>query len=238
MQYMPVSVLAQPAGLPVGHGASAVKLPLALCIRLDFARYYMLTRDILAARLAQPVAVARPDDRHLTPVLPGARIMLAAVLVPLVYRADGLNVLLTQRTAHLNDHPNQISFPGGRVERDDADRIATALRETEEEIGLARDRIDIVGMLPEHEMATGFRISPVVGWIEPPFELVLDPFEVAAAFEVPLSFVFDPANHRRSSYHFNGRHRDYLAMPYQGRYIWGATAGMLYSLYRHLAHDR
>jgi hypothetical protein len=86
-------------------------------------------------------------------------------------------------------------------------------------------------------MPSGFRISPVIGWIEPPFAMKLDPFEVESAFEVPLSFVFDPANHQRRSYYFNGRHRDYLAMPYQGRYIWGATAGMLHSLYRQLMAD-
>ncbi len=156
------------------------------------------------------------------------------MLVPLIPHADGVNVLLTQRTTHLHDHPSQISFPGGRVEGADENRIETALRETEEEIGLARSRIEIIGTLPDYEIPSGFRISPVVGWIEPPFELKLDPFEVAEAFEVPLSFVFDPANHQRRTYHFNDRHRDYLAMPYQGRYIWGATAGMLYSLYLQL----
>ena len=168
----------------------------------------------------------------------GARITHAAVLVPLIPRAGDVNVLLTQRTAHLNDHPSQISFPGGRVEGGDENRVETALREAEEEIGLARERIEIVGTLPDYEIPSGFRISPVVGWIEPPFELKLDPFEVAEAFEVPLAFFLDPANHLRRTYHFNGRHRDYLAMPYQGRYIWGATAGMLYGLYRQLADER
>ena len=167
----------------------------------------------------------------------GARITFAAVLVPLIHRAEGVHVLLTQRTAHLYDHPNQISFPGGRVEGGDTGRTETALREAEEEIGLARERVEIIGTLPDYEIPSGFRITPVVGWIEPPFELKLDPFEVSDAFEVPLSFMFDPANHQRRSYQFNGRHRDYLAMPYRGRYIWGATAGMLYSLYRQLAGD-
>lgn len=159
------------------------------------------------------------------------------MLVPLVPRGDEVNVLLTQRTAHLHDHPSQISFPGGRVEGSDENRVETALREAEEEIGLARSRIEVIGNLPDYEIPSGFRISPVVGWIEPPFELKLDPFEVTTAFEVPLSFVLDPANLQRRSYHFNGRERDYLAMPYQGRYIWGATAGMLYSLYLQLADD-
>jgi 8-oxo-dGTP pyrophosphatase MutT (NUDIX family) len=192
----------------------------------------LITREFLVARLAQPAAALRPEDKHAVAMPADARVMLAAVLVPLVNRGDGVSVLLTQRTAHLNDHPNQISFPGGRVEEGDESRVATALREAQEEIGLAHEHVDIVGGLPDHEMPSGFRISPVIGWIEPPFELTLDPFEVEAAFEVPLSFVFDAANHQRRRYHFNGRDRDYLAMPYEGRYIWGATAAMLYSLYR------
>ena len=108
--------------------------------------------------------------------------------------------------------------------------------EWEEEIGLARDRVDIVGALADYDMPSGFRISPVVGWIEPPLELKLDPVEVDSAFEVPLSFILDPANHQRRSYDFNNRHRSYLAMPYHGHYIWGATAAMLYSLYRQLKY--
>ena len=192
---------------------------------------------MIAGRLTRPAPPPQPDDRHIAALPAGARVTHAAVLVPLIPRGDDVTVLLTQRTAHLHDHPSQISFPGGRVEGSDESRVETALREAEEEIGLARERIEVVGNLPDYEIPSGFRISPVVGWIEPPFELKLDPFEVTAAFEVPLSFVLDPANHQRRSYHFNGRHRDYLAMPYQGRYIWGATAGMLYSLYLQLADD-
>ncbi|MEI7679773.1 MAG: CoA pyrophosphatase [Betaproteobacteria bacterium] len=179
----------------------------------------------------------RPQDLHYSPIPPGARVMPAAVLVPLVQRVDGIHVLLTQRSAHLRDHPNQISFPGGRVEGGDENRIATALREAEEEIGLAPQHIDVLGTLPVHEMSSGFRIHPVVGWIEPPFDLTLDPFEVASAFEVPLAHFLDPANHVRRYYFFNNRDRYYLAMPYQGRYIWGATAGMLYSLYRQIVES-
>ncbi len=198
----------------------------------------MLTRDLLVARLAQPPYSPHPDDHHVVELASDARVMLAAVLVPLVRRAGAVTVLLTQRTAHLNDHPSQISFPGGRVESGDQNRIETALREAEEEIGLDRHLIEIVGHLPDYEMPSGFRISPVVGWIEAPFELKLDPIEVDSAFEVPLSFVLDPSNHRRRSFHFDGRHRHYMAMPYEGRYIWGATAGMLYSLYRQLADEQ
>lgn len=193
-----------------------------------------LTRDRIADRLRRPPPPPLAEDKHQSPVPPGARVTLAAVLVPLVERDGEIHVLLTQRSAHLRDHPNQISFPGGRVEGGDENRIGTALREAEEEIGLAPAHVEILGMLPEHEMSTGFRISPVVGWIAPPFDLKLDPFEVAAAFEVPLAHFLEPANHLRRHYFFNGRDRDYLAMPYAGRYIWGATAGMLYSLYRQL----
>ena len=200
-------------------------------------RIFHLSRERIAARLARPPFEPRPEDRHISFVPAGVRVTLAAVLVPLIRNAEGVNVLLTQRTAHLSDHPSQVSFPGGRVESGDENRIATALRETEEEIGLARDRIEIVGMLPDYEMPSGFRISPVVGWIDSPFELRLDPFEVSEAFQVPLSFFLDPANYQRRTYHFNGRDRDYLATPYQGRYIWGATAGMLINLYRFLAGE-
>ncbi len=194
-----------------------------------------LSRDEIAARLALPSIPPGARDKHVVALPAGARVMLAAVLVPLIPRHDEVHVLLTQRTAHLKDHPSQISFPGGRVEGADENRVETALREAEEEIGLARERVAILGTLPDYDMPSGFRISPVIGWIEPPFTMKLDPFEVDSAFEVPLSFLLDPANHQYRSYEFNGRSRDYLAMPYQGRYIWGATAGMLQRLSQQLA---
>jgi 8-oxo-dGTP pyrophosphatase MutT (NUDIX family) len=159
----------------------------------------------------------------------------AAVLVPLVIRDDAASVLLTKRTDHLHHHPGQISFPGGRVEHGDVSPVATALRETEEEIGLARDRIELLGALPEYFTGTGFRVTPVVGLVHPPFELTLDTFEVAEAFEVPLSHFLDPANHLRHSLEIEGRTRHFHAMPYGDYYIWGATAGMLMSLYKVLA---
>lgn len=161
------------------------------------------------------------DDRPLTP---------AAVLFPIVQRAAGQTVLLTQRTAHLRDHAGQISFPGGRVEATDQSPIHTALRETEEEIGLSRERIDVLGFLPEYRTGTGFCVTPVVGLVRPPFELALDPFEVAEAFEVPLDFLLDPLNHQRHSLHHRGALRHYFAMPYGEYFIWGATAGMIRSL--------
>ena len=158
----------------------------------------------------------------------------AAVLIPLVSRCGEITVLLTQRTAHLSDHAGQISFPGGRVEKQDATREETALRETEEEIGLNRSLVEVLGRLPEYEIPSGFRITPVVGWVEAPFELKPDPFEVDSVFEVPLALVADPASYQRRQFFFRGRHRHYMAIPYEGRYIWGATAGILYSLCRML----
>jgi 8-oxo-dGTP pyrophosphatase MutT (NUDIX family) len=197
-----------------------------------------LTQEAIAARLAASVPPPGPDERHAVRLQPGARITEAAVLVPLVNRPEGVQVLLTQRTSHLKDHPSQVSFPGGRVDAGDADRVATALREAEEEVGLAASRIRVLGSLPEYDIPSGFRVSPIVGWIEPPLDLgslTLDPFEVAAAFEAPLAVLLDPARVQRREVRFNGRHRHYVAIPWEGRYIWGATAGMLLSLARALA---
>lgn len=170
---------------------------------------------------AQFVQEEGGEDLVLTP---------AAVLFPIVLRDAGRTVLLTQRTAHLRDHAGQISFPGGRVEDDDPSPVHTALRETEEEIGLARERVEILGFLPEYRTGTGFRVTPVVGLVTPPFDLALDPFEVAEAFEVPLDFLLDPANHCEHSLHYRGALRHFFAMPYGDRFIWGATAGMIRSL--------
>jgi 8-oxo-dGTP pyrophosphatase MutT (NUDIX family) len=161
---------------------------------------------------------------------PTARFRAAAVLVPLVARASGMSVLLTRRTAHLHAHAGQISFPGGRVEDGDADAVAAALRETEEEIGLARARVEIVGRLDTYRTRTAFEVTPVVGIVTPPFELKLDAFEVDSAFEVPLSFALDPANHQRHSRVFEGATRHFWALPFGPHYIWGATAGMLVNL--------
>lgn len=156
----------------------------------------------------------------------------AAVLVPIVAREDGLQVLLTQRTLHLNHHPGQISFPGGRMESGDTGPVMTALRETQEEIGLSSEQIELLGRLPEYRTGTGFAVTPVVGLVRPPLSLTLDAFEVAEVFEVPLGFLLDPENHKRHRMEYQGRMREYYAMPYGERYIWGATAGMLVSLSR------
>lgn len=160
----------------------------------------------------------------------GLALTPAAVLFPIVLRDGGKTVLLTQRTAHLRDHAGQISFPGGRVEDEDLSPVHTALRETEEEIGLARQHVQILGFLPEYRTGTGFRVTPVVGLVQPPFDLTLDPFEVAEAFEVPLDFLLDPVNHKEHSLHYRGALRHFFAMPYGDYFIWGATAGMIRSL--------
>ncbi len=198
------------------------------------ARLFPLTRASVAAKLAAPAPAPEARDLHVIALREGTRVTDAAVLVPLVSREGQLHVLFTQRTAHLDDHAGQISFPGGRVEAGDSSREETALRETEEEIGLARDAVTLLGRLPDYAIPSGFRIVPVVGWIEAPFDLTLDAFEVESVFEAPLSYFLDAANYQRREYHFRGRHRHYMAIPYKGRYIWGATAGMLYALCRAL----
>ncbi len=189
----------------------------------------------IAALLRLPSPPSDPADLHRGEIAEGTRLRDAAVLVPMVERDGRVNLLLTQRTEHLAAHAGQISFPGGGVEAADASREDTALRETEEEIGLARRHVKVLGALPEYLLPTGFRITPVVGWIEAPFDTQPDPYEVADIFEIPLSHFMDPARYQRHEYHFYGRHRHYVAIPYEGRYIWGATAGMLLSLARVLS---
>ena len=189
----------------------------------------------IAALLRLPPPAADPLDLHRGAIAEGTKVNDAAVLVPMVAREGRLSLLFTQRTPHLTAHAGQISFPGGRVEAGDAGREDTALRETEEEIGLARKHVRVLGTLPEYSLPTGFRITPVVGWIEAPFDTQPDPFEVAEIFEIPLEHFLDTRRYQRHQYHFNGRHRHYLAIPYEGRYIWGATAGMLLSLARLLS---
>jgi 8-oxo-dGTP pyrophosphatase MutT (NUDIX family) len=160
----------------------------------------------------------------------------AAVLVPIVQRATGLTMLLTQRTEHLENHAGQVSFPGGRTEEVDSSPIETALRESEEEIGLHRRHIEIVGVLPDYVTGTGYRVTPVVALVTPPFELAADPNEVADIFEVPLAFLMDGANHQRLSVELpeGAGRRSFYAMPYERFFIWGATAGMLRNLFHFL----
>lgn len=196
-------------------------------------------RAFIASRIdpARRGGVARsdydlnPDMRNEAP----ETLIAAAVLIPLVLHDDGVTMLLTRRTDHLRDHAGQVSFPGGRVEADDDGAVATALRETEEEIGVGAAHIDVVGELDIYETRTGFRITPVVALVEPGFTLTLDEFEVAEAFEVPLSFVLDPANHEKRSRIWRGAERHFYLLPYGEREIWGATAGMIVNLYHCLA---
>jgi 8-oxo-dGTP pyrophosphatase MutT (NUDIX family) len=186
----------------------------------------------IRARLGIDHGLAPEDGRKSMTAEEIERAASAAVLVPLVNRREQVTVLLTQRTPHLNAHAGQISFPGGRAEAQDRSIEETALRETEEEIGLSRAQVTLLGQLPDHYVPTGFRVSPIVGWVEPPFSLKLDEFEVAQAFEVPLDFFLDSANHKRESAIRNGRLRHFYVMPYQGHNIWGATAAMLVTLAR------
>jgi len=198
-----------------------------------------LTPKALRQRFAAPPAW-EPEmrgDGRLVEREPSA----ASVLVPLVARGDALSVLLTRRTDHLRDHAGQISFPGGRAEDEDVDAVATALRETEEEVGLARRHIDVIGALPTYATVTNFVVTPVVALVEPGFVLEPDPFEVAEVFEVPLDFLMTPANHQRHSFEWQGGRREFWSMPWQAApdaaryFIWGATAAMLRNFYRFLS---
>ena len=183
------------------------------------------------ARPAAPASVYGDDgsERERAAVTP------AAVLVPIITRPEELTVLFTRRTVLLKSHSGQISFPGGRAEPGDPSPRHTALREAQEEIGLAPARVEVLGQLAEYYTRTGFRVTPVIGLIQPPLEVLPDAREVDEVFEVPLAFVLDPANHRRESRQIGARLATYYVIEHQGRIIWGATAGMLVNLYRQLA---
>jgi 8-oxo-dGTP pyrophosphatase MutT (NUDIX family) len=203
-----------------------------------------ITRDWIAQRLTAPrTGIAFNDEagqEKLFPHKDGSprlHITPAGVLVALVNRDDGVYVVLTQRTDHLSDHAGQISFPGGRAENHDKDIVHTALRETEEEIGIASQQVEVLGTLPDYLTGTGYRVTPVVAWVETPVSFKPDPFEVAEVFEVPLVFFLDSANHKRHSLMRDGQERFYYAMPYNDRYIWGATAGMLLALQQILMRE-
>ncbi len=211
---------------------------------LPAVRREVLTAQALRLRFEAPPAwspeIAGDGRRFSLDTEPSA----ASVLVPLVMRHDGLHVLLTRRTDHLRGHAGQISFPGGRAEPHDNDAVATALRETEEELGLDRVHIEVIGELPHYTTVTSYLVTPVVALVQPGFTLALDDFEVAESFEVPLQFLMTPAHHRRHQLELMGEQRQFLSMPWQGLdgdgqlrqyFIWGATAAMLRNLYRFLS---
>jgi len=196
-------------------------------------------RDTLPQRLAAAGQRRRVrGDFDLNPAMarPAAP-RPAAVLIALVERPGGHTILLTQRTRHLARHAGQIAFPGGRLEPGDADAASAALRETEEEVGLAADRVDMAGVLDSYITRTGFEITPIVGFVRPPEAWRPDPFEVEEVFEVPLSFVLAPGNPVRHSRMRDGVESFFWVYPFGERYIWGATAGMLTNLREILTGD-
>jgi 8-oxo-dGTP pyrophosphatase MutT (NUDIX family) len=182
---------------------------------------------------AVPASGDRGTDRMLEILSREQPIRPAAVLIPVIDRPEP-TVLLTQRSAHLNDHAGQISFPGGKIDATDASPLDAALREAEEEVGLTREFVDPIGYLDLYGTSFGFRILPTVAKVRPGFTLRISPSEVDAAFEVPLAFLMNPANHQLHSKEFRGVERLYYAMPYGERYIWGATAGILRVLYERI----
>jgi 8-oxo-dGTP pyrophosphatase MutT (NUDIX family) len=193
-----------------------------------------LSPTALRQRFAQTLAwdpeiSTEIDDRLAAPF------RRAAVLIPLVERPEGVTVLLTRRTDHLTSHAGQVSFPGGRSEDYDSSPIETALRETEEEIGLSRHRIEIIGVLPDYATISAYRVTPVVALVAPPFTLQVDPGEVAEAFEVPLAWLMNGQHHQRREIDLpQGGSRAFYTMPYEQYFVWGATAAMLRNLFHFL----
>lgn len=190
-----------------------------------------LARRFAGTHVWTPELLAEPRFSQRAPVH-------ASVLVPLVMRDSGLSVLLTERTAHLSNHSGQVAFPGGKADPEDADAIDTALREAEEEIGLERRFVQVLGTLPIYTTGSAFLVTPVVALVNANHAITANPDEVADVFEVPLGFLMDPANHRRHAVEWAGSRREWLSMPFSDgtteRFIWGATAGMLRNFYRFL----
>ncbi len=158
----------------------------------------------------------------------------AAVLIAAVDREGEAGIILTKRNAALRSHSGQVAFPGGRVDATDASAEAAALREAEEEIGLSRGFVDVIGRMPDYVTGTGYRIAPILAVVEPGFRLTINPDEVDDAFEVPLSFLMDPANHAQRSRIWQEKERFYYEMPFGERHIWGVTAGIIRTLYERL----
>ena len=207
-----------------------------------------IDRAGLASWLAQPHGIGQNSDAGfsddgesgalLNQAAPQKVLKAAAVLILVINRPDAPTVLFTKRTAHLTDHAGQISFPGGRVEDHDPSVEQTALRETSEETGVDVARIALIGSIPRYTTGTGYLVTPVVGWLEPPIVYRPDPTEVEECFEVPLDYLIAPENHRLESAMYKGRMRQYYAIPFGRRYIWGATAGMIVTFTRVLSNAR
>jgi 8-oxo-dGTP pyrophosphatase MutT (NUDIX family) len=182
-----------------------------------------------------PVWTLEPCDQHLKSH-DTVTFISASVLLPIVLREQGLTMLFTQRAAALSNHGGQVCFPGGRVETFDQSAADTALRETEEEVGLKRQHIEVIGTLPEYVTVTGYRVTPVIGLVQPPFSVQADAREVAGVFEVPLAFLMNGMHHqRRQTPPIDGQNsRRFYAIPYEDHFIWGATAAILRNLYHFL----
>jgi len=212
----------------------------------SYATHDQSLRDRIIRCVRKPLDIPTVANLQLRPTIgdfdltsaqkpvPDTPLIPAAVLVPIVEHTRGLSILLTKRTDHLHDHPGQISFPGGRSEETDSGPIATALRETEEEIDLKPSFIHVIGFLDTYETTTRYLVTPVVGLITPGFRLNPDRFEVARVFEIPLSFLLDPRNHQIQSRAIKGIQYGFYVLEYEGHFIWGATAGMLVNLYRRI----
>jgi 8-oxo-dGTP pyrophosphatase MutT (NUDIX family) len=198
-----------------------------------------LTLDVPQG-LADPTIIPKRGDHDADPVMEAISkvrpIKPAAVLIPVVARAEP-TVLLTTRTAHLNDHGGQIAFPGGKIDADDASPAAAALREAQEEIGLDASFIEPLGYLDVYMTTRGFRIVPTIAPVAPGFSLTINPQEVEDTFEVPLVFLMQLTNHQRHSRDWEGMTRHYYAIPFGERYIWGVTAGILRNLHERIYRE-
>ena len=224
---------------PLGFDAQAIPIH-AVCSAEKKVAAEFLEPAGLRARLSSPPQwepEITDENRHVIAAdiiakrQAVGKVTKAAVLIPLLLKESGLSVLLTQRTNHLRDHAGQISFPGGRMDPEDQSPNETALRESKEEIGLDPGRVEIIGHLPQYLTVSGYSVTPVVGLVQVQAEYVLDEFEVVDVFEVPLSFLLDPANHQVRLWQSEQGGRRFYSMPYENRFIWGATAGMLRNLY-------
>jgi 8-oxo-dGTP pyrophosphatase MutT (NUDIX family) len=203
----------------------------------SFSPEALEARALARLSLAPPEGSARRGDHDLSPHVAAATAVArrrAAVLIPVVARPEAATVLLTRRSAHLRDHSGQVAFPGGKIDAGDPSPLHTALREAEEEIGLDRSLVRPLGYLDAYSTTSGFHIVPVVSVVDPRYAVTLNPLEVDAAFEVPLSFLMTPENHERHAREWSGQVRHFYAMPFGEHYIWGITAGILRAMYERL----